>query len=138
MNEQWKNIPNFSKYEISSLGNIRNKKTLRYLKLRLNHSGYVNICIINDDKKTKSILVHRLVAEAFIDNKDMKRTVHHKNFIRNDNTIENLEWATSIEQNINKKNPSPTINHSNNIIWRISLNNEKIEKYNFLKDAINW
>lgn len=137
MNEIWKNIPNFSRYEISSLGNIRNKTTLKYLKLRLNYSGYVCLCIINEQNKTKSILVHRLVGIVFIENIYNKKTIHHKNFIRNDNRVENLEWATYIEQNTKKEN-KPIIKHLNNAIWRLSLDGQKIQKYQFLKDSINW
>jgi hypothetical protein len=138
MNEQWKNIENFSRYEISSLGNIRNKNTQKYLKLRLNFSGYVQINIINDENQTKHVHVHRLVGKSFIENVDNKTTIHHINFIRNDNRVENLQWATVIEQNNNKMNQKYIIRHSNNIIWRLSLNNEKIEKYSFLKDAVDW
>jgi plasmid maintenance system antidote protein VapI len=138
MNEQWKNIENFSRYEISSLGNIRNKNTQKYLKLRLNFAGYVHINLINDENKTKSVFAHRLVGKSFIENIDNKPTIHHINFIRNDNRVENLQWATVIEQNNNKMNKKYIIHHSNNVIWRLSLNNEKIEKYFFLKDAVEW
>jgi hypothetical protein len=137
MTELWKNIPNFSRYEISSLGNIRNKKTSKFLKLRLNHSGYVCLCIINDQDKQKGVLVHRLVGEAFIENIYSKKTIHHKNFIRNDNRVENLEWATHIEQNTKKQN-KPKFNHLNNVVWRLSLDGEKIQSYQFLKNAIDW
>lgn len=137
MDEQWKNIHNFSRYEISSLGNIRNKNTLKYLKLRLNHAGYVCLCIINDQDKQKSVLVHRLVGEAFIENKNNKKTIHHKNFIRNDNRVENIEWATYYEQNTKKKEKHK-FKHLNNLVWRLSIDGEKIQKYNFLKDAIDW
>lgn len=138
MNEQWKNIENFSRYEISSLGNIRNKNTRKYLKLKLNSTGYVQINLINDENKTKSVLIHRLVGKSFIENIDNKPTIHHINFIRNDNRVENLKWATVTEQNNNKMNKKYIIHHSNNVIWRLSLNNEKIEKYLFLKDAVDW
>ena len=104
MNEQWKNIENFSRYEISSLGNIRNKTTQKYFKLRLNISGYVQICLINDENITKSVCAHRLVGKSFIENVECKPTIHHINFVRNDNRVENLKWATIIEQNNNKMN----------------------------------
>ena len=61
-----------------------------------NKDGY-NIVNLWKNKKKKTIKVHRLVAEAFIPNLDNKPYINHKNAIRNDNTIQNLEWCTQKE-----------------------------------------
>ena len=59
--------------------------------------GYMYICVCNNRYR-----VHRLIAEAFIENPCNKPTVDHINRVRNDNRVENLRWATIEEQCDNK------------------------------------
>lgn len=51
--------------------------------------------------KKKNIYVHRLVAEAFFENPEGKKTVDHINRVRDDNRVQNLRWATAKEQREN-------------------------------------
>jgi hypothetical protein len=62
-----------------------------------NPDGYPTIQI-----KRKSVSVHRMVAEAFIPNPDNRPEVNHINGIKNDNRVENLEWATHSENMLHK------------------------------------
>jgi hypothetical protein len=55
---------------------------------------YVNLY---DNGKMKSIVIHRIVALLFIDNPENKQTVNHKDFNRDNNYFENLEWNTITE-----------------------------------------
>ena len=102
-NEVWKACIGFSeKYEVSNFGRIRSysvkngaaKRTSTPLIIKgwKNTHGYQKVNI-----NRKSVSVHRLVAFAFIPNPENKRTVNHKNGIKTDNRIENLEWATMAE-----------------------------------------
>lgn len=92
--EIWKEIKDYNGlYFISNLGNIKNAKG-KILKQGLCSQGYsrLNLTINN---KYKTHRVHRLIAEAFIENIDNKPYINHINGIKNDNRIENLEWCTA-------------------------------------------
>ena len=104
-------VSGFENYVINDSGDndksVWSTKNQQWMKSRPLPSGYIRICFTVDGKHYERYL-HRLLAEAFIDNPDNKPTVNHKNHIRNDNRIENLEWATRPEQNdeIMRKNVS--------------------------------
>ena len=102
--EVWKELTDFSNYEISSFGNLRNKNTKKHLKSS-SKGGYLSTCIKNNNSKQKSIKIHRLVALTFIPNPENKYTVNHKDHNKSNNNINNLEWATITEQNQHKRKP---------------------------------
>ena len=97
--EVWKPVKGFSNYEISSKGRTRSVKHKKPFihKERLNVDGYVKATFRKDGKAYETT-VHRLVAKHFIENPDNLETVNHKNGIKNDNRVENLEWMTRAEQ----------------------------------------
>lgn len=112
MKEEWRKVVEWEEYyevsnkgRIKSLARIRNsimgqipmKEKIRKLYHHPHGYMYVSLCKNN---KSKYYKVHRLVAKAFIPNPENKRTVNHKNGIKNDNRVENLEWATHSENAI--------------------------------------
>lgn len=99
--EEYRTVENFPLYEVSSMGNVRNKKTHTVLKGGP-CQGYIYVTLVNDSGR-KSFRVHRLVAMAFIDNPLNKPIVDHKNNNRSDNRVENLRWVTSAENGVNTK-----------------------------------
>lgn len=61
-----------------------------------NRQGYMRVGIYTNGK-LKTISAHRLIAETFIDNINQKKDVNHKNGIKTDNRVNNLEWVTRAE-----------------------------------------
>lgn len=124
--EEWRDVIGLEGYQISNMGRIRSvdrtiavgshKRDIVGLILKTNKDkdGYegVNLKIGGKSYRKK---VHRLVAEAFIDNPDNYPCIDHINGIRDDNRVENLRWCT-VKMNANyelaKKNRSSAIKQS--------------------------
>lgn len=141
MNEEiWKTINNFQKYEISNFGKLRNKITKRILKPSIK-SGYLCTCVPNDNGNRKSMRIHRFVAQNFIPNPENKETVNHKDHNRLNNNVNNLEWATTTEQNNHKRKCKKEIQElvSSRPVWRIDIvTDEKLERYKTIRSAAQW
>jgi hypothetical protein len=141
MNEElWKTLENFSNYEISSYGNLRNKTTNYKLNPRIK-SGYLGTSLKTNDGNLKSMKIHRLVALSFIPNPENKYSVNHIDHNKLNNNLFNLEWATSNEQNKHRRKPKKEIQEliSSRAVWRIDKNtNEKLDRYKTIRAAAQW
>jgi len=95
------NIPRelikYPKYLIYRDGSIYSLHSNRYLKAAIKKTGYSQISLINHASEEKTVLVHRLVAEAFIPNPLDKPQVNHKDGNKLNNHDTNLEWVTASE-----------------------------------------
>lgn len=95
--EQWKPVEGFENYEVSNLGRV---KSLNYnrtdkeriLKPKKEKNGYLRVCLCRNGKH-KWLSVHRLVAIAFIPNPEGFEQVNHKDEVKTNNCVSNLEFC---------------------------------------------
>ncbi len=113
MTEIWKDIVGYENYQISNLGNVKNKTLDIILKPRTEKDGYLRVNL-RSAGKMKDGRIHRLVATHFIPNTENKKTVNHKNRNIKDNSVANLEWLTHREQMLHYHKTKNTLR----IIWK--------------------
>lgn len=100
MKEEWRDIKGYEgKYQVSNLGRVKSLNyhradISRILAVRKDKGGYLYLNLYKNNKR-KTYKVHRLVAEAFIDNPNNYPQVNHKDEIRSNNIASNLEWCDS-------------------------------------------
>lgn len=100
----WGNVKSLGRVVRDSIGRVRNIKP-KYLKKSLTSrrneedKGYLTVRLTGESDTGKNYVIHRLVAEAFIENKENKATVNHIDGDKHNNRKENLEWATYSENN---------------------------------------
>lgn len=107
MQEIWRDVIGYEEqYQVSDLGNIRSKdrtiidclgrkRALKSHKIRIQTSkiGYKQV-LLHKYGKTRTRLVHRLVAEAFIPKTEAdKNEINHKDENKANNIVDNLEWC---------------------------------------------
>lgn len=92
-----KPIKDFEKlYLIYDDGKVWSIKRKRFLKYEINSAGYARVALYKNDKIVHRF-VHRLVAEAFIDNPSSLPQVNHKDENKLNNHVDNLEWVSAVE-----------------------------------------
>lgn len=102
--EIWRSVERYDgRYNVSNYGRVmslcrhnligRRVKT-RILIPQVNLFGYIHV-VLSNDAITHTLVVHRLVMEAFFPIRDLDKVqINHKNGIKSDNRLENLEWCT--------------------------------------------
>jgi hypothetical protein len=108
----FKKINNFEFYEVNFLGvvksierntiqkNGKNYKVSEKIMLpQVDSHGYI-VFGLRKNKETKKVYLHRILAESFIPNPENKPCVNHKDGVKYNNSLENLEWCTYQENNI--------------------------------------
>lgn len=147
--EQWKDIKGFEEfYQISNFGRIKSKDRylrtcgngIRFVKGRIIKpvictNGYYEAHLRVNGKRTVKML-HRVVAEAFIENPDNLPEVNHKDENPANNHVENLEWCTSkYNANYGTRNQRMVKDKYLKPITMIGYNGEEIKTFKSLKEA---
>ena len=138
--ELWKDIADFENYEVSSFGNVRNKKTGLILKPSTSKKGYYNVYPSKNSQKL-SISIHRLVACAFIENPNNYPQVDHIDRCKINNNVENLRWITCQHNNWNRTTKNISIRENGNYRVYYALDNGKAINKSIFKteqDAIDY
>ncbi len=113
--EIWKTVHDYPNYQVSSIGRFRNLKG-KILGQKYTKDGYLRLqfCV---DSKVFYKMAHRIIAETFIskpqDSDWKKIQINHKNSIKDDNRIENLEWVTTKENHRESRIRNPQMGN-----WR--------------------
>ena len=145
--EIWGDIPNYEGlYQASNSGRIKSLDKIvndnggkllvkgRILKPSIDDKGYLQIVLTKNGKR-KSYKIHRLIALTFISNPNKLLEVNHKNEIKLDNRVENLEWCThKYNCNYGTRNYRCT-KHRNHKVIQFDLFGTYIKTYNSLKEA---
>ena len=104
-NEIWRNISENPNYQVSNMGRVKSLerkvkngngyriKKEKVLKPRNSGGGYLKVDLW-EEGKMKGYLIHLLAADVFISNPYNLPQVNHRNEIKTDNRVENLEWCS--------------------------------------------
>lgn len=83
-------------YAVDRLGNVYSLRKNKRLTPKQNWDGYLRVQLW-EHGKCEYVSIHRLIAKAFIPNPENKPFINHKNGVKSDNRVENLEWCTQKE-----------------------------------------
>lgn len=114
---EWEQAEGFSKYLISTDGQVYSLERDKILKPNINSSGYIRVLLRNDENQYKQTLVHRLVYMAHVGVIPKGMQINHKDEDKTNNCIENLEVVTP-KQNIHYGSASIRRSESVKRYWR--------------------
>ena len=132
--ETFVKIEGFENYEVSNLGKVRNMKTGKILKTSLNNNGYLGLRLCGHDKR-KYLLLHRIIAIAFIDNHEEKPCVNHIDENKLNNDLSNLEWCTERENSIHGTRTKRVAEKLSQKVIQLDLNDNVLSEFESMHQA---
>ena len=99
---EWRQIAEFPMYLVSSDGQVRSIGSRARILCQASLRGYQRVMLSNQNGKRCAKSVHRLVLSAFAPQPSLLHECNHKNGLRHDNRLENLEWVTRSENSIHR------------------------------------
>ncbi len=136
--DEFTTIKNYPDYEMTICGKIRNVKTKRILKPRLDKiKGYLKVNLYKD-KKMYTIEIHRLVGVNLISNPNNLKYIDHIDRNRLNNNVKNLRWSTLYDNMSNRGHSNPILTYCDIIKkFIVSYHAKKINTtFNELNDAL--
>lgn len=93
--QAWQGIEGYPNYEVAPDGQVRNKQTLHVLKPRIHKdTGYAMVNLTDTNGRRRNVYVHHAVAAAFIGSRPVGLQINHRNRVKTDNSVANLEYVT--------------------------------------------
>lgn len=151
MKETWKSIRGYEGlYEVSDLGRVRSlgravnskngskqRKRVRVLTQEVTIHGYCRVRLYDRNGDSKRYAVHRVVLETFVGESPLQ--VNHRNEIKTDNRLENLEYVSARENcNYGTRNQrlSKSIKGKNSRpVEQLSIEGETLARYSSREEA---
>lgn len=117
-------------YSVDTLGNVYGKRG-QTLKYSTNHSGYAIVNLMISNKRIGKA-IHTIVAEQFLTKQhNYLSQVNHKNGIKTDNSVDNLEWTTPSKNVLHRYQVLGQHNARRRRVIGVSKNNPLIKEYDF-------
>ena len=131
---EWREVKEYSNYEVNQFGEIRHKMRKKVLKPRSNNGGYqyVNFKI---NGKNINFAVHRIVANAFIPNPNGYTEVNHKDYNKKNNCVDNLEWVSSSQNKQHAYQKKENKKSRGKQVEQYSKNGEYLKTYDSISEA---
>lgn len=134
--EVWRDIQGFEKYQISNCGRVRSfiQNRNHVISFATTPKGYLYVRLFKDNKRYNK-RVHRLVAEAFVENSKNLESINHINEVKTDNHVDNLEWCTvAYNNNYGNRNRKAGLANSKPVVM-MDLNGNVVKRFESARDA---